>query len=181
MHLVPVNTFWRAQGLAVPRHLDYFLCVLFSLNAFYPFMHFFSCQMVLLLWQMLWLRARSLSLQHPDFVGYTGFVSYLLLLLQRAVRKVWGTWCVWAKELLFCSIVLLIAKPEVVPLETFRGYGENTTVSVACIGAVNMQINRGSLHHRLLDAGNSPLNSAVRFSPLVRAGLPAQRTPGLLR
>lgn len=77
--------------------------------------------------------------------------------------------------------MLLIAKPEVVPLETFRGYGENTTVSVACIGAVNMQINRGSLHHRLLDAGNSPLNSAVRSSPLVRAGLPAQRTPGLLR
>lgn len=66
-------------------------------------------------------------------------------------------------------------------METLRGYGENTTVSVACIGAVNMQMNRGSLHHRLLDAGNSPLNSAVHSLPLVRVGLPTQRTPGLLR
>jgi len=62
--------------------LDYFLCVLFSLNAFfYPLTHFFSCQMALLLWQMLWLHAWALSLVRPDFVGYTPFVSYLLLLL----------------------------------------------------------------------------------------------------
>lgn len=37
--------------------LDYFLLVLFSRNAFFsfsPFVHHFSCQMALLLWQMLW-------------------------------------------------------------------------------------------------------------------------------
>lgn len=59
--------------------LDYVLFVLFSLNAFFsfkPFVHHFSCQMTLLLWQML-----GLSLVCPEFVGCAAFVSSSLLLL----------------------------------------------------------------------------------------------------
>lgn len=116
---VPVNIFWHGQGLAIPLHLGLFsVCTLLSKCLFfYLFMHFFSCQMALLLWQMLWPRAWSLSLVCPDFVGYTAFVSCVLLLLEWAFRKVWETsfYVCELKEIVCCTILLLIVKTK------FRG------------------------------------------------------------
>lgn len=69
--------------------LDYFLFVLYSINVFFsfnPFVHYFSCQMALLLWQML-----DLSFVCPDFVGCTAFVSSSLLLLWWPFWRVWET------------------------------------------------------------------------------------------